>query len=216
MPGIMLKNISLTLIVLLQVACVVEVHSGNHGHDISKVFGGVVVGDGQSMGDVDSVNGGITLRDNSSADKVETVNGSIRIHDDVSVYSVETVNGSIRAGRNLRVKQDVGTVNGSIDLQKSTVIGDSVSTVNGSIHLEMTEVQRDIETVNGDIRLSDGSLVLGDVIFHENGWHFSRDTNLPRLVVDANSAIKGTVHLYRKVRLEIDENADVGEIVEHF
>jgi len=157
----MLKNISLTLIVSLQVACVAEVHSGNHGHDISKVFGGVEVGDGQKMGDVDSVNG-------------------------------------------------------SIDLQKSTVIGDSVSTVNGSIHLEMTEVQRDIETVNGDIRLSDGSVVLGDVIFHENGWHSSRETNLPRLVVDANSAIKGTVHLYRKVRLEIDENADVGEIVEHF
>ena len=88
--------------------------------------------------------------------------------------------------------------------------------VNGSITLEMTEVQRDIKTVNGDIRLTDGSVVLGDVIFSENGWHSDRNNNLPRLVVDANSAIKGSVHLYRKVRLEIDEAADVGEIVEHF
>jgi hypothetical protein len=80
----------------------------------------------------------------------------------------------------------------------------------------MTEVQRDIETVNGDIRLTDGSLVLGDVIFGENGWHSDRNNNLPRLVVDANSAIKGSVHLYRRVRLEIDAAADVGEIVEHF
>jgi DUF4097 and DUF4098 domain-containing protein YvlB len=213
-----LKNSMLALIVLLQSACVIEVKSGDHGHghDVSKIFGGIEISEGSTANHVDSVNGSIILRDKSTADRVETVNGSIRIYDDVSVHSVETVNGSIRAGRNFKVDDEVTTVNGGIELQAGTVVRDTVSTVNGTIRLKETEVHRDVQTVNGDIRLIDGSVVKGDVIFESNGSFFHRDTGKPRLVVDANSTIEGSIHLYRKVRLEIDDNAVVGEIIEHY
>ena len=107
-------------------------------------------------------------------------------------------------------------MNGSIDLQKGTEVGDDVSTVNGSIYLEETEVQQDVETVNGDIRLSDGSVVQGDVVFGEYGSNYHRPHNLPKLVVDASSAIKGSVHLYRKVQLQIDDDADVGVVTNKY
>lgn len=216
MPLRIIRQVAVIIAVLLQSACVIEVHSDGHRSDISKIFGGIDIGTGDDVGDVESVNGGIVLHDSSSADRVETVNGSVRIHDDVSVYSVETVNGSIRAGRNLKVQDDVSTVNGSIDLQKGTVINNRVSTVNGTIGLRETEVLHDVETTNGDIRILDSSVVSGDVIFHENGSFFHSHMNLPRLVVDADSAIKGAVHLYRKVKLEIADDADVGEIIEHY
>ncbi|MCH7743637.1 MAG: hypothetical protein IIB71_13350 [Proteobacteria bacterium] len=209
-----IRQVAVLLAVLLQVACVIEVHS--HGSDISKVFGGVDIDRGLKVGDVDSVNGGIVLRDGSSADRVETVNGSVRIHDDVSVYSVETVNGSIRAGRNLKVQDDVSTVNGGIDLQKGTIINSGVRTVNGTIGLSDTQVLRDVETTNGDIRLLHGSVVSGDVIFHQTGSFLYGKINRPKLVVDADSVIKGAVHLYRQVKLEIAEDARVGEVIEHY
>ncbi|MCH7744322.1 MAG: hypothetical protein IIB71_16895 [Proteobacteria bacterium] len=217
MPArILIKLVALTLVVLLQAACVIEVHSGGHASDVSRVFGGIDIGTGEEAGDVESVNGGIVLRDGSSAERVETVNGSVRIYDDVSVYSVETVNGSIRAGRNLKVQDDISTVNGGIDLRKSSVIKNSVSTVNGTISLSATQVLRDVETTNGDIRLLHGSVVSGDVIFHQTGSILYRKINRPRLVVDADSVIKGAVHLYRQVKLEIADDAWVGEIIEHY
>jgi len=215
-PGKFIRQVAVIMAVLLQSACVIEVHSDGHGSDVSKIFGGIDIGTGDDVGDVESVNGGIVLHDSSSAHRVETVNGSVRIHDDVSVYSVETVNGSIRAGRNLKVQDDVSTVNGSINLQKGTIINNRVSTVNGTIGLHSTEVGHDVETTNGDIRLLDGSVVSGDVIFNENSSFFQGHTNRPRLVVDAGSTIKGVVHLYQKVKLEIADEAEVGEIIEHY
>ncbi len=211
-----LKSTILLLATLSQAACVLEVHSSDYHHDISRVFGGVDVAAGQTVGDVDSVNGSITLGDDSRAEHVQTVNGSIRARDDVQVMSLETVNGSIRAGRNLKVEEDVSTVNGGIELKSGTVIGDRLTTVNGSIRLHGAEVVRDVETVNGDIRLSDGSTITGDVIFRDTGGRFNWNHKRPRLIVDADSSIKGTIYLYREVVLEIHEDARVGEIVEDF
>jgi hypothetical protein len=83
----------------------------------------------------------------------------------------------------------------------------------------------------------------GDAVFEENNGPNRCQCNSPTLVVDADSAIKGTVHLYhhvsttmflppcfyrhvstamflppcfyRHVDLDIDPAADVGEIIEH-
>ncbi len=192
-------------------------HDGHGGHNINKVFGSVDVDEGLSVGNVESVNGGITLQDNSSARQVSVVNGSVRVHDDVSVYSVETVNGNIRAGVNFKVEGDITTVNGGIELRKGTLVSDDVTTVNGTIRLQSTSVGNDVSTVNGDIILRNSN-VSGDVVFEENRGFFNgqRDGDNPRLIVDANSTISGVIHLYRKVDLEIDEAANVGEIIEHF
>jgi len=100
--------------------------------------------------------------------------------------------------------------------KKGTVINNRVSTVNGTIGLKETEVLHDVETTNGDIRLLDGSVVSGNVIFHDNSSFFQGSVNRPKLVVDADSVIKGAAHLYRKVILGIADDADVGEIIEHY
>ena len=190
-------------------------HGNQNHHNIAKVFGGIDIDEGESVGKLESVNGGIVLRDNSSADRVETVNGSVRLYDDVEVYSVETVNGSIHGGDNLKVERDLSTVNGGIELRAGTVVKDDVTTVNGTIRLRKTNIGRNVATVNGDIRILRGSIVSGDVVFEENHGMFN-NWNKPTLEVDADSVIEGTIHLYRKVNLKIDENADIQDIVEHF
>ncbi len=212
----LIKYTSIAAILLLQTACVVEVHSDNHGRHISKVFGGIDVDENEVMGDIESVNGGIVLRDDSEAEDVATVNGSIRMYDNVTIRSAETVNGSIKGGSNLQVDNELSTVNGSITLRAGTEIRDTVSTVNGSINLARTTVDRDIETVNGDVFLTRNSIVAGDVIFNENGRGWNMNNKPPKLVVEAGSEIRGEVHLYRKVRLEIDDDAEVGEIIHHY
>ncbi len=226
----MLKFTLLPFTLILLSGCIVQVdpdawdwddgydnrHRHGDRHHIDKVFGSIHVDEGENVGHVESVNGSITLRDNSTADKVEAVNGSIRIHDQVSVFSVETTNGSIRGGENLTVEDDLETVNGRIELRQGSVIKEDVRTVNGTIQLRATEVGNNVETVNGDIKILRGSVVSGDVVFEDNNGWFQRSVNRPTLVVDADSAIKGTVHLYRKVDLEIDENAEVARVVEHY
>jgi hypothetical protein len=212
-----IKMIAIMSAILLQVACVVEVRSDSSGgHHVSRVFGGIDVEEGEHMGDLDSVNGGIQLEDNSSAEDIETVNGGVKIQDDVTVYSIETVNGGVRAGRNLTVRDDISTVNGGIDLSKGSSVEGDVNTVNGSIKLRATKVGRDVETTNGDIYVEDGSVVEGDVIFGEVSDHWWNRNDRPSLYVDKSSEIKGDIHLYREVKLRIEDGASVGDIVEHY
>jgi len=211
------STLILVLVILIQ-ACVVRVNA-NDGHDhITKVFESIEVDAGESAGRLDTVNGGILLRDESQADSVETVNGSIRLYDNVSVYSLATTNGSIRAGRDLKVEDDVKTVNGRIELRPGTVVKHDVETVNGGIELVTAQVLGDVETTNGDIRLLDGTSVSGDVIFRESRSHFFHhdDSDRPTLVVDADSSIGGTIHLYQEVRLRIADGAEIGDIVKHY
>lgn len=212
-----IKMIAIMSALLLQVACVVEVRSDSSDrHHVSRVFGGIEVEEGEHMGDLDSVNGGIQLEDNSSAEDIETVNGGVKIRDDVSVYSIETVNGGVRAGRNLTVRDDISTVNGGVDLSDGTSVDGDVTTVNGTIKLRATKVGRDVETTNGDIYVEDGSVVEGDVVFGEVSDHWWNRGKEPSLYVDSSSQIKGDIHLYREVKLRIEDGASVGEVIEHF
>ena len=203
------STLILALVILIQ-ACVVRVNA-NDGHDhITRVFGGIEIDAGKSAGRLDTVNGSIRLHDDSQADSVETVNGSIRLYDNVSVYSLATTNGSIRAGRDLKVDDDVKTVNGRIELRPGTVVKHDVETVNGGIELVTARVLGDVETTNGDIRLLDGTSVSGDVVFRESRSYFFHDSDRPTLVVDADSSVGGTIHLYREVRLRIADGAEIG------
>ncbi|MFT7684832.1 MAG: DUF4097 and DUF4098 domain-containing protein YvlB [Candidatus Azotimanducaceae bacterium] len=190
-------------------------HRDRDGGNIHKVFGGIKVHEGETVGNIDSVNGGISMSDNSTGEDVEAVNGSVRIQDKVSVDSIETVNGSIRAGHSLRVQNDVSTVNGSITLKEGSVIGGGVETVNGSITIQGTTVDENISTLNGDIEVLSGSKVSGDIIFEEKR---RKEHNRQRseLVVDADSVIEGTIHLYQDVELKIEDGAKVGKIIDHY
>lgn len=209
------KHLILGTFLVAQAGCVINVKSGSHsGRNIDKVFGSIDVDAGEIVGDVETVNGRISLDDNVVAEVVETVNGSIDLGDNVEVRDASTTNGSIKTGENLTVTRDLETVNGSIRVNRNGDIRGSIETVNGSIMLRGSRVGQDVETLNGDIDIVRGSVVEGDVIFNENGNNWGNDNDPPRLRIDAESAVKGSIRLYREVRLDIDPDAEVGEIVE--
>lgn len=188
--------------------------------DISKINSGIRVDANDRVGDVSSVNGGIRIQRGAIAAEVGTVNGGIDIEDNVELNDAETVNGGIDVGENVIIHGSLRTVNGGIKTNPGTEIRDEVSTVNGQIRLRNTRVGADVETSNGDIEIRSGSVIEGDVVVRaKSSWFgrlFSFNKRPSDLVVDADSVVKGDIHLYREVNLRIDSGAQVGNIVEHY
>jgi len=188
--------------------------------DISKVNGGIRVSAEERVGDISSVNGGIDLGSGAVAERLETVNGGIDLDERVEIEQAETVNGGIRVGQDVTVRGSLSTVNGGIQTNPGTVIEDRVSTVNGKIRLRDTRVQEDVRTSNGDIFLTDGSVVEGDVIVEGRrswiGRFFNFNRQPSKIIIDSESSVIGDIHLYREVNLDIAEGAVVGDVIEHF
>lgn len=188
--------------------------------DISKVNGSIRVSAAEQVGDISSVNGGIDLARGSRADKLDTVNGGIDLDENVVITNAKTVNGGIRVSSDVTVNGSLTTVNGGIRTASGTVIENRVRTVNGKIRLRNTLVGENIQTSNGDITLRDGSTVEGDIVVKgRRGWVgriFNFDRRPPTISIDADSSVKGDIHLYRKVDLEIDDGAKVGEVIRHY
>lgn len=211
--------------------------AANEVRDISKVNGRIEVGRDQLVGDVSSVNGSIHIAAGGRADRVHTVNGSIQLDDGAQVSRADTVNGGIEVADHGEVSGNLSTVNGGIQLQRNVRVNGSVSAVNGSIRLgegssvreevrnvngpvrlRNSEVGKDLITSSGDVDLQDGTVVQGDIIFREqHGWftQFFHVRDDPELYIDASSSVKGDIHLYRDVKLHIDPDADVGDIIRH-
>lgn len=204
--------------VMLISGCAVSV--GAHDYisgDLDAVFGGVDVGKNSTVGNISSVNGGIDIESGVTARHVNTVNGSIELSDRVSIESAETVNGGIDAGSSLVVKDSLETVNGGIQVGELGSIGGSVITVNGDIELARVTVDKNIETVNGDILLTNGTTIRGDLVIEKSGgWFSSIGSDKLVVKIDKSSTVVGTIHLHKKVKLEIDEGAKVGQVKEYF
>ncbi|MGI9250668.1 MAG: hypothetical protein ACR2PR_05685 [Pseudohongiellaceae bacterium] len=212
---------------------------GEEFADISKVNGGIEVEAGRQVGDVSTVNGGIALGDGAIADSVDTVNGSINLGDKVQTRHVETVNGGIRVGTDAQIQGGLDSVNGAIRVKAGTIVDDYVHTVNGDIELDTVEVGGKLLTVNGDINLvsttiggdlqtssgnitlTDNTTVSGDIIIKGRRSWFERVLHInwhgtPTLTIDANSVVHGDIQLHRQAELDIHEDAEVGEVVEHY
>ncbi|MEE4245470.1 MAG: DUF4097 family beta strand repeat-containing protein [Kangiellaceae bacterium] len=196
-------------------ACMVVKASAADGGDISSVLGGIKVASGQVAGDLDSVNGSIKIGNNAKAEDVEAVNGSVKIGKSVTLRSVATVNGRISAGQGLTVVKSVETVNGRISLDSGSEVGGDVSTVNGGIELDGVTVSGDLSTNNGNIELQ-STTVKGDIeVKKSKGWFNSDSDDNPVISIDATSKV-GDIHLYREVKLEISEQAKVGQVIYHY
>ncbi len=188
--------------------------------NISRVMGGVRVEAQEQVGDVSSVNGGIELERGANARHIETVNGGIELADEVVIENAETVNGGIDLGHNVTVTGSLETVNGGIVINSGSTIEGDIETVNGRVRLTNTHVGEDVTTVNGDLILQDGTVVEGDLnvggrrslVNRMFRWGRSKS----EIVIDASSSVRGDIHLYEEVTLSIDENAQVGDIVEHY
>lgn len=188
--------------------------------DISKVNGGIRVSAEERVGDISSVNGGIDLDNGAVAARLDTVNGGIDLDDRVEIERAETVNGGIRVNRDVTVHGSLSTVNGGIQTNPGTVIEDRISTVNGKIRLRGTRVHDNVQTSNGDILVTDGSVVEGDIIVKGRrswiGRFFSFNRKPSKITIDADSSVRGDIHLYREVNLDIADGAEVGDVIEHF
>ena len=114
--------------------------------------------------------------------------------------------------------RDLDSVLGGLEVEKNGIVRD-VMTVNGDIVLTKVTVERNVTTNNGDILFTQGTLVKGDLIIKKSGDWFSglsSSNDISVVEIDATSSVVGTIHLYKEVKLKIDENAKVGNIEYHY
>lgn len=189
--------------------------------NISRINSSVEVDSSDRVGDVSSINGDVRIERGAVAREVSTVNGGIEVRLGARIESAETVNGGIDLGGDVEVDGSLRTVNGDIRSREGSVINGVVKTVNGEIDLRSTRVRDDVMTSNGDIDVSHGSEIEGDIIVRgKQGWlgrlfSFGQRHNSD-LTISADSIIHGDIHLYREVDLHIHEEAQIGDIITHY
>jgi len=207
--------IGITLLSMSLSGCIIHVNAKNkdwdndstsYSDDVKSTNKSVKVSEGRTVEDVGSVNGSVVIKDNVNAKDVTNTNGSISIADNVSVDSVKAVNGQIKIGEGFVAKEDVSTVNGQIAIKEQGKIGGELSTVNGSISITGVVVEKNIVTVNGSVKLNDGSIVKGDIHFRGNSNN-SYHKNYPVLYISADSDVEGDIILERPVELRLENKS---------
>jgi hypothetical protein len=193
----------------------IKIDAGSESDGATSVNGSITVGDGATVtGDLNTVNGKVRVGDDARIEDASTVNGGLTVGENVTADSLETVNGSIKVGEGSQISGDIGAVNGGITLETGTVAADNVGNVNGSIELEGSEVGGNVETVSGNIHLSDGARVRGNIIVEEpGGWGWNNgDKKMPEIIIGPGSVVEGSIVLEREVKLYISETAEVGGV----
>jgi DUF4097 and DUF4098 domain-containing protein YvlB len=193
----------------------VTIAAGTESDGASSVNGSVTIGENAVVhGDVETVNGSVTVDDNARIEDAATVNGAVRIGSGVSADDLSTVNGAIRVKENTIINGNIEAVNGSIGLSKGSTVARHVSNVNGEIEISGAQIGGDLSTVSGDIWLSDGAVVKGDLIVEEPGassW-FGKKPRVPEIVIGPDTEIHGDIRLGREVKLYISNSATVGGV----
>lgn len=151
------------------------------------------IGDGETQdGRLSSVNGTITIGDGATVSECHSVNGTISIGRDSRAESLNAVNGEIRVGEEVVIAEGISSVNGGISLARHAH-AESISTVNGPIRLNGAEIGRNVKTINGNIELTDGARIGGDVIIEEPGRNSDQRRKPLRIELDGGSVIEGDV-----------------------
>ncbi|MEM7431897.1 MAG: hypothetical protein AAF351_08150 [Pseudomonadota bacterium] len=191
----------------------IQISAGSESDGDSSVNGDIRVGSGAVVtGGLSTVNGSITVDSDATVRDVSTVNGSLEIEAGVTTKDLETVNGSITLDGNVDVDGGVEAVNGKIRMKAGSTVADDVSNVNGKINITATEIGGDLSTVSGNITLSDGAVVKGDLIVEEpSGWGW-KNRKKPKIVIGPNSRVEGNIVLEQEVDLYISDSAEVGGV----
>ncbi|MDH3627450.1 MAG: hypothetical protein OEV00_02785 [Acidobacteriota bacterium] len=177
----------------------------------------VRVGAGETVtDDLSTLNGGIRIGDGATVDgDAESVNGGVEIGRNARVKTVSSVNGGIEIGDGTMIDGDVESVNGSISMGMRSS-ADSVGTVNGSLDLTGVEVAHDVSTYNGDVTLSDGTSVGGDLIIKDTNSRSSDRRRAVRIYVESGSTVMGDVIVEdkdREVEVYLRGGTIAGEIL---
>ncbi|MFZ9052171.1 MAG: hypothetical protein ACO22K_04095 [Woeseiaceae bacterium] len=193
----------------------VHVEAGATIEEASSVNGSITVGEGAVVtGEASTVNGTIRIADNARVADVSTVNGALRVSAGVQAENLGTVNGAIRVGENATIDGGIEAVNGSIGVAKGSSVARDISNVNGEIEIVASQVGGNLSTVSGDISLTDGSVLRGDMIVEKpGGWGWGKKpSNVPTIIVGPDSRVLGTIRLEREVKLYISDTAEVGGV----
>jgi DUF4097 and DUF4098 domain-containing protein YvlB len=153
----------------------------------------IALGDGKTVhSSHHTVNGSITIGSNCDVQATcESVNGGITVGPDSRVRTLQTVNGPIDLGERVTVQGNVNSVNGFIRCNPGVKIERGLSSVNGKVDLAETTVARDIKTRNADVTLLRGSIVEGSIIVRRNNDSDSR--RRVEIRVTDGSLVKGDV-----------------------
>jgi len=224
MSKVLIKSvITITFLVMLMAVPVygasinksIKVAAGGESDGESSVNGSITVGEGAVVtGSLGTVNGSIRVGDNAQVEEVETVNGSLTIGSGVKSGELSTVNGAIEVGADTKVDGAIEAVNGRISLQTGSSVSGYVENVNGAISLVGSEIGGNLSTVNGNIDLSDASVIKGDIIVEKpGGWSFGwNKSRTPEITIGPGSRVDGIIRLEREVKLFISETAKVGGV----
>lgn len=170
--------------------------------------------------DISKVNGSIRVEDGRSMGDLGTVNGSIRVGANSRAVEVSSVNGSIEIESGAQV-ESADTVNGRISIGKQARVAQDMETVNGSLRLDegskitlrAAHVVGRISTVNGDIDIGADSRVDGGILVEKsNSWFSWSNSKPPRVVIGPRAVIGGSMVFQREVELHVSESAKVGTI----
>jgi DUF4097 and DUF4098 domain-containing protein YvlB len=145
----------------------------------------------QVKGDVATVNGAIKIGSNAVVDgDCRTVNGKISLANGVETGSLMTVNGQITVGKKCTVNGEIATVNGKIVVGDSSRVFGRLGIVNGDIQVSGAWIKSNIESVNGDIYVSNRSVIQGSIELDDvdNATSQSR-----KVVIEGGSIVKGNV-----------------------
>ena len=190
---------------------------GVHAEDIETRNGAIRIGGNTRVRQVHSRNGAIVVGRDSRVDgEVSTRNGSVVFNEDV------TVNGSV-SSRNGPIQLDATRVTGSIQSLSGDVTLDNASVVSGDLVIDAREAaarqgsqgffgfgRSDSYNDAGNIRITGGSRVGGDVVLLLPEDY---DARMPRVTLDTDSLIEGSLRVDARVELDIADESNVGSII---
>ena len=193
----------------------IKIAAGSEADGASTVNGNISVGSGATVtGSLQTVNGAIRVDENAVIEDAGTVNGSIKLSSGVKAEDIEGVNGTIRIGENVTITGEVSVVNGKIGVRSGTTISENLSNVNGEISIAGAEIGGDLNTVNGDVTLTDGANLHGNLTIEKPGginWGRS-NSRKPKIVIGPGCTVGGEIIVEREVQLYISDTAEVGGV----
>jgi predicted acyltransferase (DUF342 family) len=192
-----------------------SVEAGSSSNGESTVNGSISVGrEAVVSGALETVNGSIRVDADARIEDAETVNGAVRLAAGVTAQDVSSVNGTIDLAENVTVDGEVSVVNGKIVIGAGSEVSKDVSNVNGEMQIAGTSIGGDLATANGDVTLTDNSVLRGNLIVEKpNGRLWNRaDRRKPRIVIGPGVRIQGNIELEREVELYISDSAQVGGV----
>jgi len=159
-----------------------------------RVNKSVTIDDGEVVyGGRNSVNGNVFIGEDCRVEgSCRSVNGVIEVGENSRVEDLQAVNGRITIDRDVIVDGDVNSVNGPVRCSRGVEIYGDLTTVNGDIDVDGTLVRRNMVTYNGDILMTDRSIVQGDVIVKENKGRSDRPRTLD-IEITEESVVEGDI-----------------------